>query len=112
MQNEKNFLKIQYPYVGHVGHFVGAIILLCLCWLLVIANAALAAARTPMATRILTVAPCWCRLFYAPGSYAAAHWPGYKDPGETENTYRLPLGVGLALVVLSIKITASKSLIN
>ena len=46
MQNEKFFLKIQYPYVGHVGHFVGAIILLCLCWLLVIANAALAAART------------------------------------------------------------------
>ena len=47
MQNEKNFLKIQYPYVGHVGHFVGAIILLCLCWLLVIANAALPAAGTP-----------------------------------------------------------------
>ena len=25
-----------------------------------------------------------CRLFYTPGSHAAAHWLGYEDPGGTE----------------------------
>ena len=29
------------------------------------------------------MAVCWFRFFYTPGSHAAAHLPGYEDPGGT-----------------------------
>ena len=32
------------------------------------------------------VAVSCCKFFSAPGSHANAHWLGYEDPGETENS--------------------------